>query len=95
MAGWWPDADAAAGHGEAAPTQDELLDEGIAAEITNELPSLDAGRRSLAIPKAIAGVCVVVERGVDIYQCQGCYIKNHNAGLKPTFSQWKTIAGNT
>eukprot|EP00973_Karenia_brevis_P047804 6636702-Karenia_brevis.AAC.1 len=56
MAGWWPDADAAAGNGEAAPTQDELLDECVAEEIANELPSLDAGRRSLATPKAIAGV---------------------------------------
>eukprot|EP00973_Karenia_brevis_P036347 5010937-Karenia_brevis.AAC.1 len=39
----WPDADAAAGNGVTAPTEDDLLDDGIAEEILKAFPNLDAG----------------------------------------------------
>eukprot|EP00973_Karenia_brevis_P024338 3357209-Karenia_brevis.AAC.1 len=52
----WPDADAAAGTGESAPTVEELLDDHIEEELLVAIPNLDAGRRSLAIPKAMAAL---------------------------------------
>eukprot|EP00973_Karenia_brevis_P006427 874680-Karenia_brevis.AAC.1 len=50
----WPDADAAAGTGEPAPTEEELLEDHIDEELLMAIPNLDAARRSSATPKAMA-----------------------------------------
>eukprot|EP00973_Karenia_brevis_P081855 11348466-Karenia_brevis.AAC.1 len=52
----WPDADAAAGTGVPAPTEEELLDNHIEEKFRVAIPNLDAGRRSLATPKAMAAL---------------------------------------